>query len=168
MRRMWAAGAAIVMCLALGGVPVAGQESSESPAPTMPTDEVVFTGTATCGLDDPEEWVTSDPRVSGPCSIAVKSWGGPHTVDIPGAVGYYKVNGPEGDWTGTWMLIGVCCDPPARNFMALEGTGAYEGWAVLAWAGTPDGWQMPDPFDLQGIIYKGSAPSLQWPETSTE
>jgi hypothetical protein len=34
----------------------------------------------------------------------------------------------------------------------------------LAWAGTPDGWQMPDPFALQGIIYEGSAPRLSWLE----
>ena len=164
MRRLWAAGAAIVVCLALSGLPVAGQEPSGSPVPTMPTDEVVFTGGATCGVGYPEEWLTSDPRVTGPCSIAVKSWGSPDTVDIPGAVGDYTVKGPEGDWTGTWMLIGICCDPPARNLMLLEGTGAYEGWSVVAWAGTPDGWQDGDPFDLQGIIYEGSAPSLQWPE----
>lgn len=42
------------------------------------------------------------------------------------------------------MLIGVCRDPPARNFMALESTGAYEGWAVLELAGTPDGRQMSE------------------------
>jgi hypothetical protein len=164
MRKLWAAGAAIVVCLTLGGLPALGQEPSESPVPTMPTDEVVFTGEASCGVGSPEEWVTSDPRVTGPCLITPTIWGGPTTIDIPGAVGDYVVHGPEGDWIGTWMLIGVCCDPPARNFMALEGTGAYEGWAVLAWAGTPDGWQMPAPFDLQGIIYKGSAPSLQWSE----
>jgi hypothetical protein len=164
---MWAAGAAIVMCLALGGLPVAGQESSGSPAPTMPTGEVVFTGTATCGVDDPEEWLTSAPMVTGPCSITPTHFGGwleeGQQISIPGAVGDYTVNGPEGDWTGTWLLIGICCDPPARNFMALEGTGAYEGWAVLAWAGTPEGWQ-GEPFDLQGIIYEGSTPRLEWSE----
>ena len=160
MRRLWAAVAAVLVCLALGGLPVAGQEASEGPASTLPTGELVFTGTATCGFGSPEEWLTSDPMVTGPCSIDVQRSGGP----IPGSVGSYTVKGPEGDWTGTWVLIGVCCDPPARNFMALEGTGAYEGWALLAWAGTPDGWQLPDPFELQGIIYEGSAPRLSWLE----
>ena len=162
MRRLWAAGAAIVMCLALGGMPVAAQEESPGASPTAMAS-VVFTGGATCGVGYPEEWLTSDPMVTGPCSIAVKSWGSPDTVDIPGAVGDYTVNGPEGDWTGTWALITASDGEVARNLMALEGTEAYEGWVVLAWAGTPDGWQDGDPFDLQGIIYEGSAPSLQWP-----
>jgi hypothetical protein len=157
MRRLWAAGAAIVMCLALGGLPVAGQE--EAPA----TGPVVFTGTTTCGVTDPQEWATSDPRVTGPCALVPTTWGGPDTINIPGAVGRYTVNGPDGDWTGSWLLIHEY-PMVARNLMVLEGTGAYEGWAVLAWAGTPDGWQEPDPFDLQGIIYEGSAPTLQWPE----
>jgi len=163
MRRLWAAGAAILMCLALGGMPVVGQEASQGPATTMPTDEVVFTGTATCGFGDPEEWLTSEPMLTGPCSMTP---GGPIPAVVPGGVGNYTVYGPDGNWTGAFILIGPCCDPPARNFMALEGTGAYDGWSVLAWAGTPEGWQMSDPvpWDLQGIIYKGSAPGLQWPE----
>ena len=41
MRRLWAAGAAIIVCLALGGMPVAGQDaspanSSAEPTPTRP------------------------------------------------------------------------------------------------------------------------------------
>ena len=123
----------------------------------------VFTGGATCGFGPTQEWLTSDPRVTGPCSIAITSWGSPDTVNIPGAVGNYTVAGPEGDWTGAWMLLGIG-PAVARNLMVLEGTEAYEGWVVLAWAGTPDSWQEPDPWDLQGVIYEGSAPSLQWPE----
>ena len=37
MRRMWAASAAIVVCLALGGLPVAGQESSGQPSAASTT-----------------------------------------------------------------------------------------------------------------------------------
>ena len=57
MRRMWAAGVAIVVCLALSGVPVAGQEASPDgttsqvlvqitvPATTMPVGLVkILTG----------------------------------------------------------------------------------------------------------------------------
>ena len=175
MHRMWVAGAAIVMCLALGGLSVAGQEEAEQPtaaadgtaSDAMATGPVVFAGTATCGVTDTEEWAASDPRVTGPCSIAPAHFGGwleeGQQISIPGAVGDYAVNGPEGDWTGTWLLIH---EYPivARNFMALDGTGTYEGSAVLAWAGTPDGWQEGDPFDLEGIIYEGSTPSLHWPE----
>ena len=36
MRRLWAAGAAMVVCLALGGMPALAQEASESPAATCP------------------------------------------------------------------------------------------------------------------------------------
>ena len=43
MRRMWAAGAAIVVCLALGGAPAVGQEAS-APAP----GPALVTGTETC------------------------------------------------------------------------------------------------------------------------
>ena len=50
----------------------------------------------------------------------------------------------------------------------LAGTGAYEGWAMLAWAGTPDGWQDGDPFDLEGVIYEGSATQLEWSEEPLE
>jgi hypothetical protein len=32
MRRLWAASAAIVVCLALGGIPAVAQEASEGPA----------------------------------------------------------------------------------------------------------------------------------------
>jgi hypothetical protein len=167
MRRIWAALAAVMVCLALGGMPVAAQEESPGASPTAMAS-VVFTGGATCGVGYPEEWLTSDPRVTGPCSITNISWGSPVTVNIPGAVGNYTVTGPEGDWTGTWALITASDGEVARNLMALEGTEAYEGWVVLAWAGTPDGWQDGDPFDLQGVIYEGSAPSLQWPEPSTE
>ena len=36
MRRLWAAGAAMVVCVALGAVPVVGQEAAESEAPAGP------------------------------------------------------------------------------------------------------------------------------------
>jgi ribose transport system substrate-binding protein len=136
------------------------QVETASPAPAAMAP-AAFTGGATCGFGYPEEWVTSDPRVTGPCSILVQTWGSPDTVDMPGAIGEYTVNGPEGDWTGGWMLLGIA-PTVARNLMVLEGTEAYEGWVVLAWAGTPDDWQEPGPWDLQGVIYEGSAPSLQW------
>ncbi len=160
MRRLWAAAAAVLMCLALG-LPALAQEGSGGPPttvepPTMPMDEVVFTGEATCGVGPTEEWLTSDPRVTGPCLITHIRWGSM----IPGAVGDYTVNGPEGDWTGTWSLMSTS-PTVARNLMVLEGTEAYEGWAVWAWAATPDGWQDGDPFDLEGVIYEGLAPSLQ-------
>ena len=51
----------------------------------------------------------------------------------------------------------------ARNFVALEGTEAYEGWVVFAWVTTPEGWQGGS-LELEGVIYQGSAPRLEWPE----
>ncbi len=46
MRKMWAAGAAVLVCLTLGGLPVAGQDESE------PTGAVWVTGTASCPTVD--------------------------------------------------------------------------------------------------------------------
>jgi hypothetical protein len=43
MRRMWAAGAAIVLCLALGGIPVVAQSPSPAPARLA-----LVTGTMDC------------------------------------------------------------------------------------------------------------------------
>jgi hypothetical protein len=74
------------------------------------------------------------------------------------------VNGPKGDWVGTWgLMAGDAFPTVSRNFALLEATEAYEGWAVWAWATTPDGRQ-GGAFDLEGVIYEGSAPSLQWSE----
>ena len=53
MRRMWAAGAAIVMCLSLGGVPALAQEASPTATATpAPTPSVIVTGDLAYEPDD--------------------------------------------------------------------------------------------------------------------
>ena len=162
--RFTLAGTVILALLGgVGGAVLAQEESpGASPAAMAP---VLFTGGATCGFGPAEEWLADDPRVTGPCSMTIEQEGG----DLPGgfvAVGDYTVNGPEGDWVGTWSVMAF---PPTlgRNFMVLEGTEAYEGWAVWAWATAPDGWE-GEPFDLVGVIYEGSAPRLEWSELPAE
>jgi hypothetical protein len=88
MRRMLAAGAAIVMCLALGGLPALAQEEATAdeattadvaPFHAVPDGSVVVEGTASCEIslggevstEGEEAFLvvctldTSDPRVSG-------------------------------------------------------------------------------------------------------
>jgi hypothetical protein len=161
MKRMLAAAAAIVVCLALAMPALAQEESGGgSPAAMSPA---VFTGEATYGIDT-GRWLASDPRVTGTRSgdsdaRLVDRYPGPLV-----GVGHYTVNGPDGDWVGTWaVMAGDDLPSVARAFVVLEGTQAYEGWAVWAWADTPEGWQEGGPMDLEGVIYQGSAPSIQWP-----
>jgi hypothetical protein len=45
MRKLWAAGAAILVCLALGGVPVLAQSPATSPVQMTPA---MVTGTSDC------------------------------------------------------------------------------------------------------------------------
>ena len=82
MRRLWAAGSAIVMCLALGVLPALAQEEATpdvAPFHAVPDGSVVVEGTASCEIsldgevstegEEPFLVVcaldTSDPRVSG-------------------------------------------------------------------------------------------------------
>jgi hypothetical protein len=62
MRRLWAAGAAISVCLALGGLPVFAQEASESPIPPGWTMVPWFAGLA------PEALLDRD-RVGHDCTV---------------------------------------------------------------------------------------------------
>ena len=144
-----------MMTIAQDATPQASPVAMESAA---------FTGGATCGFGvSNEEWLATDPRVTGSCSLNIT-----HEADtVPGgsnfvAIGEYTVNGPEGDWIGTWSLMAFY-PTLGRNFILLEGTEAYEGWSVWAWANTPDDWR-GEPFDLIGVIYEGSAPEFVWEE----
>ena len=101
--RFTLAGTVILALLGgVGGAVLAQEESpGASPAAMAP---VLFTGGATCGFGPAEEWLADDPRVTGPCSMTIEQEGG----DLPGgfvAVGDYTVNGPEGDWVGTWSVM---------------------------------------------------------------
>lgn len=49
-----------------------------------------------------------------------------------------------------------------RVVATLEGTGAYEGLALVDWATLPSGWRGEGPSTVEGVIYQGSAPRMEW------
>ena len=89
MRRLWAAGAVIILCLALGGVPVVGQQETEpaaspaaslTPAPMVPA---IVTGEIECFNRANCEERMSDPRVNGVSNPRII-----REIDVPGTDGY--------------------------------------------------------------------------------
>lgn len=73
--------------------------------------------------------------------------------------GTVEIEGPDGSWVGTWdaMFDGTFTRLP--TWMALEGTGAYDGRSY--WLFTPSQW---DPkAEASGIIYEGPPPP--WADT---
>jgi hypothetical protein len=163
MRRLRAAGAVIVICLA-PGLPAVAQEGS--PVPAAP---VYVTGTESCGdrsspgrrmsngvehaRGEVAECVDtmSDPRVDG-------AWVNTMNGDCFGAHtpcflwGTHVLDGPEGGWQCSWsgtdfpvsngyLLIGVC-----------PGTGGYEGLTYVFQHGTED---FGDGTTFHGYIYEG-------------
>ena len=83
--------------------------------------------------------------------------------------GTLTLDGPDGDWVGPWAVMAGHEFPTVSRIIAtLEGTDAYEGWAVVAWVMTPEGWYDGKPQAVEGVIYEGSAPRLAWPEPATE
>ena len=167
--RLSLVGTVIVMLLGGSGGMVLAQEASPAPGTTVP---VVFSG---------EEWPrtqkleASDPRVSGRFTQTEDN-----LVDIPdGAVGAgqgggvwwgtYTLQGPDGDWVGPWVqLAGYDFPSVSRVLATLEGTQAYEGLAALLWITLPAGWDGQGPGTVEGVIYEGSAPRLEWPEPPAE
>jgi ribose transport system substrate-binding protein len=77
MRRLWAAGAAIVMCLALGGLPAAGQESSGQPSAAGTT--IGFTNFYQDGgfFSDIEEGARGAAAAAGVELLVETAWGDP-------------------------------------------------------------------------------------------
>jgi hypothetical protein len=74
--------------------------------------------------------------------------------------GTERIPGPDGDWVGTYrggQFSGSATGVRA-NFEVLEGTGAYEGWAIV--------WYMDmaalggEEWVIDGIIYQGPPPPV--------
>ncbi len=86
MRRLWTAGAAVVLCLALGGVPAVGQEASSSGAFELPVEYVhpevlVDSDRLAEHLDDPSVRIV-DARADGPILYSQGHIPGAVLVDI--------------------------------------------------------------------------------------
>jgi hypothetical protein len=154
---MWAAGAAIVMCLALGGLPMAAQETS--PATDGP---VQVTATQACAWAEPGgvqtgtcPYSASDPRMTGTLTLTIAD-----AVGGPGGDDYVQtfdatLPGPEGTWTGRCWVTFDLGTKTAWATCALSGDGAYEGWTYVA--STKDV-TMSGNSDLVGVLYQGPPP----------
>ena len=86
MRRLWTAGAAVVLCLALGGVPAVGQEASSSGTFELPVEYVhpevlVDSDRLAEHLDDPSVRIV-DARADGPILYSQGHIPGAVLVDI--------------------------------------------------------------------------------------
>jgi ABC-type sugar transport system substrate-binding protein len=77
MRKLWAAGAAIVLCLALGGLPVAGQESSEQPLAASTTIGFSSFYTDTDFFGDIRRGAQEAASTAGVELIALNAYGDP-------------------------------------------------------------------------------------------
>lgn len=152
MRRLSAVGAAIVMCLALGGVQVAAQ--------TTEAIGVQATVAQKCVGQEPCLWTASDPRLP---DTLTHDWVG--SVDAEGGpdlnTGFtwmdVRFDGPEGGWSGHVYAI---WGEPTANFLVLSGTGANEGWHYVASGIDPE----PDgDFEWTGTLYEGELPPFPVP-----
>lgn len=178
MRRLWAAAAAILVWLALGGLPAAAQEASESPSesPAAPPEPALVTGTERCfsgSYSSRDEGgvvlghiptfkctnEASDPRVSGPAQG--EFWSACYATAGCVYWGTYEIAGPDGTWSGLWSGTDDAVLDLRSYLVTVEGSGAYEGWTFVAH------WQ--DRFGtstFSGLIYPGPPPP--WPEAPTD
>jgi hypothetical protein len=170
MRRLSITGAAVVMCLALGGTPALAQEAVEE----APARATIITGTVMCDEFTPRIWIetawggyerddaawcepaTSDPRIN---SVFLNTY----NVDCYGVEpeqafcifrGAYVLDGPDGSWDCTWtgsdlpveetglLITGICL-----------GTGGYEGLTHVYQHA--DATSFADGIDYRGAIYEG-------------
>ena len=145
MRRLWAASAAIVMCLALG-VPALAQEEA-----------VAVTATQVCSGTPPTlscDVTASDPRVTGTVAVTV---GG--DVSVPDRAetvmwGDSSLAGPDGDWSGHWTNVWDS-QGTMHSLTVYTGDGAYEGWTYVTLQTDPSGTATGD---FIGVIYQGPPP----------
>ena len=156
MRKLWAASAAMLVCMLLVGLSAVAQEESKSPAAVMSAGPATVTGEINC-LVPCDFHRLSDPRVAGDATYQIRgTWDGDHA-----ATGTITLKGPDGDWIGPgiWVL-----DEDLDAWVmiwTLEGTGDYEGWAFVYTTTEPGtGEYLP----LHGYIYEGAAPRMEWPE----
>ena len=182
MRRLWAASAAIAVCMALGGLPATAQESPE-PSSGLPLP-LVATGNGDCTVLDRGTRGTSDGLVQGAEGARDQILDCVLTMSDPRVSGTSRVTfnddcfatglgweciiwgasllaGPEGDWDCTYSGTG---DPMGGNdgliLNTCTGTGGYSGLTFMAqqavsFSGPAD---FGDGTSIHGVIYDGPPP----------
>ena len=154
MRRMWAAGAAVLVCLALGGLPTLAQEATIPPGPAIVDTTLTCTFTWASSAQEGVvqqlrggefvcDMTADDARLAGPMTLQVSC-----DCTSVGCSCWGATEGPQNDGGG-WVGYMVSAEPnsaaPATVWVS-EGTGAYAGWT---WVEThqPTG----------GLVYEGTA-----------
>ena len=151
MRKMWAAGAAIGLVLALSGIPTVAQEEGQRSVMVTGRQSCDFRS-GTCTFD------ASDPRVTGTGTVHASTM---DTIYAAGSTPVFAwdevtLEGPDGSWSGHHYAV---ADEEGRVyvFMALSGAGAYEGWQYVATAtDTPP----HGTHDLVGVLFEGPVPPI--------
>jgi hypothetical protein len=153
MRRLLAAGAAIVVCLALGGVPVAAQEWEGVTVTATQECEDLGASPIVCS------WTASDPRLTGTLTHDQVGLIGDGILPEPpeAALSWLDgtLDGPEGSWTARLYLGWTY---PMSLLAVLSGTGAYEGWHYIAWS--VDENLSDTVVDWTGMLYEGELSPL--------
>ena len=173
MRTMRAAGAAIVMCLAIGGMPALAQQGS--PMPT-PGPAAWVTGTATCPTVDLGDHstdadgvqhfrngtfrcikTTDDARVSGTETTTTWSadWYGAPDLSKGEFVQWatVRLENDGGAWEGRLSGVGALPEPGDIITVWYTGTGGYAGLSYFEQLTGSEPWK------LQGVIFPGDPPT---------
>jgi hypothetical protein len=163
MRKLCAAGATMLVCLALGA-PVMAQEASPTAAVhvtgtetlhsdiTVPPGDVVDGVMQIRGIHATTDEVSSDPRVSGTGTIV-------GNVDVYGMHGpqwgTFRIENEGGAWEGTWrgVIYGGTVD---TGTAWLVGSGDYEGLTYYYIFG---GNNSDLVLETEGLIFPGEAPA---------
>jgi hypothetical protein len=160
MRRLCAAGAAIVVCLAVGAVPALAQDETETAGGfwvtgTTISSVMVEAGTRTQvgdvtqtrGETFTDTMAMSDPRVSGTGTGTWNQDGYPGDIGI--SWGTYRLENEGGAWSGTFTAAD---GTPTVSSGFLVGEGGYEGLTFY--------WHqdMGDQVSVVGIIFPGDPP----------
>ena len=163
MRRMWAASAAIVVCLALGGLPVAAQDASPPPSTPSGFSQVhSLPGGGACTPVN-QGWpmelacteLTNDLRVNGQATRLLELGPLSPTDSLDGLFWWdVIIHGPDGDWTGPGYGVRDM-DGTVHGVEMLTGHGAYAGLVYAASVTTP----MDLTGTTSGFIAEGAVPS---------
>ena len=164
MRRMWAAGAAIVMCLALGGVPGVAQSPAVPEGPVAVQDTLTrsmsknFTVTIEGDVQHLRDGglacsvTASDPRLDG---VRQTLHADCDCTDAGGCAcwGPWEGTGASGGWTGYFVSAEPYGLTPG-TVMVAQGTGGYAG---LTWVENhvPTGDMV---YGGNGMVYQGPPP----------